>query len=244
MTFWSHMLISAFAFCFLSGTVWSLGCGSDFQLCLCDHRKMASDQKIQWARPPPSPCLHMPPSLTLMPMFGLIGFCSLAQPWSSGQRDVGLMSTTHPAAFCRMEWYFMSAVSILSMVLFSMYLSACSCARALSCLLHFLLSSYLSLYTSKPNVTKGRSALTDLLSSPCIHSSPSQPLPFTKKLYSKAIDGFHIAKFMSNFQSSFFSDHPFLIETISFLTSNLLHSPDASYFFSRYLSLCQLVHGH
>lgn len=242
MTFWSRVLISAFAFRFLLGTVWSLGCGSDFQLCLRDRRKIASDQKIEWVRPTPSPCLHMPQSLRVMPMFGLIGFCSLAQPCSSGQRDVGLMSTTHPA-FCRMEWYFISAVSVLSIILFRMYLCAFSCAWALSCLLHFLLSSYLSLYTSKPNVTKGMSALTDLLSSPCIHLSPSHPLPFIKTLYSKAINGFHIAKFINNFQSSFLSDHSFLTGTISFFDFQL-HSPAVSYFFSHYLSLCQLVHSH
>lgn len=46
--------------------------------------------------------------LRLMPMFGLIGFCSLAQLWSSGQRDVGSMSTTHPQPF--VEW---SGISFL-----------------------------------------------------------------------------------------------------------------------------------
>lgn len=47
VTFWSRVLINAFAFHFLLGILQSLGCSSDFQLCLCDRRKIATDQKSQ-----------------------------------------------------------------------------------------------------------------------------------------------------------------------------------------------------
>ena len=70
-------------------------------------------------------------------------------------------------------------MTIIFIILFSVYLATFSYRFALCLLLHFLLSSFLYFCTSKSDSSKNMSTLIGPMFLPCIHSTPNPPTPIS-----------------------------------------------------------------
>ena len=83
-------------------------------------------------------------------------------------------------------------MTIIFIILFSVYLAIFSYKFALCLLLHFLLSSFLSFCTSKSVFSKNMSTLIGPMFLPCIHSTPNLPTPLSPfpSVYCKVTSGF------------------------------------------------------
>lgn len=113
-------------------------------------------------------------------MFGRMDFCSPGQPWSLGQRDVHsdtINSSSSPVwnervfHFCCFDHHLCCT--------FSVYLATFSCKFGLGCLPHFLLPSFLSLYTSKSNFCRDTSTVTGPMFLPCSRSASNLSTPLS-----------------------------------------------------------------